>query len=104
VADGEASNEIALQRYELLKRLVPILWIATLWLPVHALQPIARSLAGEDTNVTITFTVTLGITLALGAGAMALLRRSSEQRGEIIRLRRRCANLEKELKEARSQS
>lgn len=99
----ELEKEAQLRRYELLKSLVPITWIASLWIPLQAVLPIAEVLAGRDTNVTVTITVSIALTIALGAGMVALLRRGAAQRQELQRQRRRITVLENELEELRRQ-
>jgi len=89
--------DLQLKRYELAKSVVPVFWIAALWIPLRGALPIARTLAGKHTNVTLTVTISIAFSVALSAGVLALLRRSKEQRDELRRLRRRCATLEKEL-------
>jgi hypothetical protein len=92
--------QLVSQRYELAKWVVPpVFWIASLWIPLQAVQPIAEDLAGEDTSVTFTFTFSVAISIALGAGMIALWLRSRGQRGELLRLRGRCAELERELEQ-----
>lgn len=97
--DAKQPPQVALQlrRYDLLKMLVPVAWIATVWVPLRAVQPIAQALAGKDTTVTVTVTVSIVLSIALGAGVVALLRRSSAQRQELQRQRRRISTLEREL-------
>ena len=88
------------QRYALARQAIPpALWIVSLWVPLQAVQPIADTLAGQDTSLSVTFSVTIGISIALGAGMMALLGRSRGQRAELLRLRKRCVDLEQELGE-----
>jgi hypothetical protein len=86
------------QRYELAKSVIPIFWILSLWVPLRGALPIAETLAGKDTNVAVTVSISIAFTVALGAGVLALLQRSKAQRAELVRLRRRCANLETELR------
>lgn len=97
--DAPVPPQVALQlrRYDLLKSLVPVAYIASLWIPIRAVQPIAEALAGRNTDVTITITISIALTIALGAGVVALLRRSSAQRQELQRQRRRITKLEREL-------
>jgi len=96
--DAQIPPQVALQlrRYDLLKSLVPVAYIASLWVPIRAVQPIAEALAGKDTNVTITIAISIVFSIALGAGVVALLRRSSTQRQELQRQRRLIAQLERE--------
>jgi hypothetical protein len=92
-----STRQLAAARYRLLHRLVPVVWIAALWIPLNALYPIAHVLAGKHTNVGITISVSVAISLALGSGYMALMKRHRAQSAELIRLRERCARLEGEL-------
>jgi len=89
--------EIQLRRYELYKWLVPVVWIASLWIPLQAILPIARALAGRQTNVSVTLTLSIVVSLAFGAGMLAMFIRSRAQRRELRRLRSRITELEKEL-------
>jgi hypothetical protein len=88
------------RRYDLLTRLAPAVWIASLWIPLQAVQPIADALAGKDTNVAVTVSVSIVVTLSVSAGLIALMRRTREQRKELERLRKRCGELEAALEEA----
>jgi hypothetical protein len=87
----------AMARYDVLKRLVPVVWIVAAWVPLQAIYPIADVLAGKHTNVALTFSVSIAISLALGSGYVALIRRARAQASELLRLRERCARLEGEL-------
>jgi hypothetical protein len=82
----------------LFKRFVPAVWVLAAWVPLQAVYPIARVLAGKHTDVAITFSVSIAISLALGGGYVALVRKLKAQGQELIRLRDRCAKLEGELK------
>lgn len=84
-------------RYDLLSKLVTALWIVALWFPFKAIQPIADSLAGEDTNLGITISISLAFAGASWIGTAVTLYRSKKQRHEIERLRKRSIDLEKEL-------
>jgi hypothetical protein len=103
VGDGgrPTQAEAQLRRYELLKSLVNILWVVSLWVPLQAARPIAETFAGKDTNVEFTLTVSLGISVALGAGLLAQLTKARAQRDELRRLRRRISDLEEELAQAK---
>jgi len=93
------SNEVKLARYELLKSLVPALYIVALAVPVWLAQPIASDLAGKTTNVKLTLSITLVASLGLGAGYLAMLRKTRVQAEELRRQRRRITTLEAELEE-----
>jgi hypothetical protein len=86
--------QLTTARYELFKWLVPAVWLVALWVPLRAALPIADALAGKHTDVAVTFSLSITVSLVLGGTVYSLLRRSKEQREEIIRLRRRCARLE----------
>jgi hypothetical protein len=90
--------ERVVRRYDLAKSVVPAIWIASFWVPLQGALPIAKALAGEHTEVAITLSISIVFSVALGAGVLSLLRRLKEQRKEMLRLRRRCSNLEEELK------
>jgi hypothetical protein len=94
-----SDNEVRLKRYALAKSFVPILYIAALYFPIRAMQPIASDLAGRDTHLTLTISITLVFSLAIGAGFLAQWKKLREQADELRRQRRRIANLEKELEE-----
>jgi hypothetical protein len=89
----------SLKRWEVARMLVPVVWIVSLWFPIKAATPIAEALAGEDTNVTVTFSLTIVFTLAFGAGVLSLWLKNRSQANEIRRLRQRCNDLEKRLNE-----
>jgi hypothetical protein len=89
------------RRYDLARSIVPVAWIASLWIPLQGAIPIAEALAGQDTNVTLTVSISIVFSLAVSAGFLALLRRTKEQRDELRRLRRRCNDLETQLELAR---
>ncbi len=97
--ESSTQAEVALRRYELLKSLVNILWVVSLWIPLRAALPIAEAFAGKDTNVNFTLTLSIGISVAMGAGLLASLSRSRARKDEIRRLRRRCTDLEEELEQ-----
>jgi hypothetical protein len=90
----QADIQLTATRYELFKWLVPAVWLAALWLPLRAALPIAKALAGKHTDLAVSFSLSITVSLVLGGTVYALMRRSREQRAEIIRLRRRCARLE----------
>jgi hypothetical protein len=90
----QADVQLTTARYELFKWFIPAIWLVALWIPLQAALPIARALAGKHTDVAITFSLSITVSVVLGGTVYALLRRSKEQRAEIIRLRRRCARLE----------
>lgn len=92
-----SDNEVKLRRYELLKSVVPIFYIAALAIPIWAVQPIASDLAGKSTNLKLTISITLVATLSLGAGFWAMLRKTRVQAEELKRQRRRITTLEEEL-------
>ncbi|HET8814111.1 MAG TPA: LapA family protein [Solirubrobacterales bacterium] len=94
-----SDNEVKLKRYALAKSFVPILYIAALYFPIKATQPIASDLAGKNTHLTLTISITLVFSLAIAAGFLAQLKKLREQAEELRRQRRRIANLEKELDE-----
>lgn len=103
VSSGEdESVHVELQRigrrYDLAKSVVPVAWIAALWIPIRGALPIARVLAGKHTDLTLTVSISIAFTFALGAGVLALLRNAKAQGDELKRVRRRCAALEIELK------
>jgi ABC-type nitrate/sulfonate/bicarbonate transport system permease component len=91
--------------YDLIKKLVPALYIISFYLPIKAAAPIAESLAGQETTVSIKITIAVSIvfTLTLAATGYFLRRRIKEQQGQILRLRRRCDELEEELDQAMRQ-
>ena len=88
-------------RYDALKLVALAVPIASLWIPLQAVLPIAKVLAGKHTSVTITISISVVITLSIGAGYAALWRKSRAQRGEIVRLRGRVGQLETELRAAK---
>jgi hypothetical protein len=98
-SDEPTSVEIerVARRYDLAKSLVPVAWIAALWIPIQAAVPIARALAGKHTDLTVTISISIAFTVALGAGVASLLRKNKEQRDELRRQRRRITTLEQEL-------
>ena len=98
----QADIQLTTARYELFKWFVPAVWLGALWIPLQAALPIAKALAGENTNVALTFSLSITVSLVLGGTVYALLRRNREQRAEIIRLRRRAARLESRLEELES--
>lgn len=109
MADGAHEDEVVqttqpdestlarFQRFELAKRLIYVLYILAAYIPIKAVEPIARVLAGKDTNVTVTVTVSVAISLALGGGVAALMAKNRAQSKELVRLRARCERLEVEL-------
>lgn len=97
--DEPSDNEVKLKRYALAKSFVPIFYIAALYFPIQAAQPIASDLAGKDTNLNLTISITIVFSLAISAGFLAQLKKLREQAEELRRQRRRIANLEKELDE-----
>lgn len=99
----QAEIQLSGRRYEVAKSLVYVLYIAALWIPLQAVRPIAEAFAGKDTSVTLTITITIGLSVAFGAGMLAILVRTREQRRELRRLRRRCADLERELESSKGQ-
>ncbi len=98
---GDEPTEVQLgriaARYELFQRFVPAVWIMAAWIPLQAVYPIAKVLAGKHTDVAVTFSVSIAISLALGGGYIALVRRARAQGRELVRLRERCTRLEAEL-------
>lgn len=94
-----SDNEVKLKRYALAKSFVPIFYIAALYFPIKATQPIASDLAGKDTHLTLTISITLAFSLSIGGGFLAQLKKLREQAEELRRQRRRIVNLEKELDE-----
>jgi hypothetical protein len=88
----------SMARYDMLERFAPALWIVALWIPLRAIYPIARVLAGRHTVVAVSISVSVALTLALGGGYVALVRRAKAQNLELGRMRKRCATLEGELK------
>jgi hypothetical protein len=99
---GEMANvEIArtVARYELFKRIALVVPIAGFWVPLQAVLPIARVLAGKHTKLEVTFSISIAISLAISAGALALWRKTRSQGSELQRLRARCERLEEELDE-----
>jgi hypothetical protein len=53
--------------------------------------------AGKHTEVALTVSVSIGITIAVGGAYIALIRRAKVQSREVLRLLRRCAELEAQL-------
>jgi hypothetical protein len=90
-------RQLAAARYRVLHRLVPVVWLVALWVPIHAVYPIAHVLAGKHTDVGVTISVSIVVSLALGSGYGALVRRHRLQSAEVIRLRERCSRLEGEI-------
>jgi hypothetical protein len=98
----QADIQLTTARYELFKWVIPAVWIAAAWIPLQAARPITNAFAGKHTavSVVLTFSFSLTISIALGGGFFAMWRRTRAQRDEIIRLRRRTARLETDLKNA----
>jgi hypothetical protein len=84
-------------RAEFLGRLVPAAWIAAAWIPLQAIYPIAKVLAGQNTHVAITVSASIAISLSIGGAYFSLVRRARAQNQEILRLLRRCSELEAQL-------
>jgi hypothetical protein len=80
-------------------RLAWVPFVLALWVPLQAVVEIAHALAGKHTTLTITVSVvvSLALTLSASAGIVALLRKNSAQRRELLRCRERCNRLEGEL-------
>lgn len=97
-AGGPSAVELAKVegRYTVLARLASALWIAAIWFPFKAAQPIADSLAGEDTSVALSFSISLALAGVSTVTAIVALVRAARQKGELQRLRTRCNELESE--------
>jgi hypothetical protein len=96
-ADGQNSElervKIA-ARFDLYKRLVWVLYILAVYVPLRAVEPIADTLSGQDTHVTVAIGINITISIVLGGAALVLLLKTRRQREEIERLRRRTDQLE----------
>ena len=93
----EVEVQRILARTEFLGRFVPAIWIIAAWIPLQAIYPIARVLAGHDTHVAITVSASIAITLSVGGAYLSLIRRARAQSQEILRLLQRCGELEAQL-------
>jgi hypothetical protein len=98
LSDTEARLEAhrTAQRYELAKFVLIPISIASCWIPLQAVIPIAHALAGKHTSFVFSFSVSIILTLSMGGGVLRLLSKQRAQRREIVRLRNRLARLEHE--------
>jgi hypothetical protein len=94
---GDRSQRGRTDLYDVLKLIIPVLWIAATWLPLTASEPIAHDLSGKSTNVGLTLSITISVTIVVSAALVALLLKTRGQREELRRLRRRITDLELEL-------
>ena len=80
-------------RYEFWTRLLCGWWspltVASLYIPIRAVQPIANALAGKHTTVSITISVTIVLSIALAGGVATLLKKNRTLTVEVSRLRKR---------------
>jgi hypothetical protein len=81
-------------RYDLYKRLVPVLYIAASAIPIWAMVPIAQAFAGRQTNLTLTFTAAITVSVVLGGGNVLQWWRGRQQGKELRRLREQITKLE----------
>ena len=97
MSEDEVEVQRFLARTEFLGRFVPAVWIAAAWIPLQAIYPIAKVLAGQNTHVVITISASLAISLSLSGAYLSLIRRTRAQNREVLRLRERCGELEAQL-------
>lgn len=84
-------------RYDLYKRLIPVLYIVVSAVPIWAMIPIAQALAGRQTNLTVTLTAGITVSAILGGGNAWQYVVGRGRRAEIQRLRQRVSKLEGDL-------
>jgi hypothetical protein len=70
------------------------LCIIASWVPLQAIQPLADTLAGKRTSVSVAIGLTASFSLAIVGGGVAMWVKLRRQRDEIIRLRTRLQVLE----------
>ena len=90
------------ERYRLRRLLVicgtAVIGIASLWVPLQAVQPIADALAGQNTQFSLTLKLSIVIGLSVALTGVAGVVKVFLQRGEIRRLRERVSQLEARLR------
>jgi uncharacterized membrane protein (DUF106 family) len=92
------------KRYELLQWSVPpLIWIASLWIPLQAVLPIAHELAGKNTALTFSFTFSVVVSIAATGAMLGLIFKYRGRKGEIQRLREIIEEFEKDEKGAVTQ-
>jgi hypothetical protein len=75
--------------YALVGRVSPVLYIAALYIPIRASEPIARILAGTHTSFTMSIGINVAYSAAITVGGGALFLKTRKQSEEIQRLRDR---------------
>jgi hypothetical protein len=92
------------RRYDLAKWTVaPLVWIVSSWIPLKGALPIAETLSGEKTTLTVTFSITIAVSLVASAGLIAMFFRARKAEKEVDRLRQVTKGLELDRKEVTAQ-
>lgn len=95
----------AVGRYQAITRAMPALWVIAAWVPIQAITPIARALAGRHTSVSVVFSLSITFSIVIGGSLLVQRKKIRAQAAELIRLRARCDQLEaanRQLMEART--
>ena len=71
-----------------------VVWIASSWIPLRALQPIAESFAGQDTKFEASLTISLAVSIFLGIALAITYKQSRTRKAETERQRARMDQLE----------
>jgi hypothetical protein len=94
VADGGKSGrsddyyiERMTQGFRLARQVVFVLGIVALYVPIHAVVPVAHELAGKDTDLTASFSISIVISLGSLAGVLTTWLKTRGQGAELQRLR-----------------
>ena len=69
------------------------------WIPLQAVRPIAKILAGKSTSLSVTISLTIAFTVVFGGSALLLWVKNQSQRSELRRARRRIQTLEGRLRD-----
>lgn len=70
------------------------LWIVAAWVPLNAIQPIARSFAGTDTRFEAGLTISMTLTVLMTVALSVTFAQSRLRKQKVQRLRKRQDELE----------